>query len=102
VVEGTARWRAAAERDAAGLLEDARRTLHEGGVAADRIEERFAAPLPEETIGHHILRAALEHGCDTVVVGRAPRSWIGDKLHRHPTRSLLGREAQGLAIWIVT
>lgn len=102
VVEGRARWRERCELAASGLVDLARETLREAGVADDRIEVHFAAPLPEETIGFHILRAAIEHGCDTVVVGRAPRSWLADALHRHPTRDLLGKRARGLAVWIVT
>lgn len=100
--EETARWRARAEDAASSLVDAARASLLAAGLREERIDVRFAAPLPEESIGYHILRAALEHGCDTVVVGRTPRSWIGDALHRHPTRNLLGPEARGIALWIVT
>jgi nucleotide-binding universal stress UspA family protein len=102
VLEGTARWRQESERAASGMIEEAEETLREAGVAPDRIEVRFAAPLPEETIGFHVLRAARELGCETVVVGRAPRNWFGNVLHRSPAKALLGAEVSGLAIWIVT
>ena len=100
--EQTARWRARREAAAQALIDDARATLESADVASDRITVEFAAPLPEETIGYHVLQAARELGCDTVVVGRAPRSWLKNALHRSPTNALLGREARGLAIWIVT
>lgn len=100
--EGTRRWRERREAAAQGLIDDARQALIDAGVQGDRIEVRFAAPLPEETVGQHVLRAAIDHGCDTVVVGRAPRSWVGEWFHRHTSEALLRRKARGLAVWIVT
>mgnify|MGYP002626393182 CR=1 FL=1 len=100
--EGTARWRRRCEAAATSLLDEVRDTLESGGVAGERITIEFAAPLPEESIGIHILRAAAEGPCDTVVVGRSPRSWLAGKLHRSPSKALLRGRAPGVAIWIVT
>lgn len=102
VRDETVRWRQRCERAAAGLMEQVRSTLVDAGVALDRIEVLYRAPLPEDSIGYHILQAAVECGCDTVVVGRAPRSWLADALHRSPSHALLGRDVRGLAVWIVT
>jgi len=100
--EGTKRWRERREAAAQLLIDDARDVLLGQGVASDRIEVRFAAPLPEETVGQHVLRAAVDHDCDTVVVGRAPRSWVGEWFRRHTSEALLRRKTRGLSVWIVT
>ena len=100
--EQTARWRKRCESAAAELVDAARETLETAGVAPDRISTEFAAPLPEETIGYHILKATVDAACDTVVVGRAPRSWLAGALHRSPSKALLRGRARGVAVWIVT
>jgi len=98
----TAVWRERCEREAAGLISATRETLEEAGVAPERITVSFKAPLPEDSVGPHIAAAARTQDCDTVVVGRAPRSWIGGVFYRHPSGSLLDRKASGIAVWIVT
>lgn len=98
----TRRWRRRCETAAAALIEDARGVLQRAGVAPDRIAVEFAAPLPEESIGYHVLHAATERACDTVVVGRAPRSWLRRAFHASPSAALFRRKARGLAVWIVT
>lgn len=100
--EQIVRWRRRREEAAEALVADSREILETAGVAPERINSDFAAPLPEETIGHHILTAAIEHAADTVVVGRAPRSWLGGALHRSPSSALFRKSARGMAIWIVT
>jgi nucleotide-binding universal stress UspA family protein len=100
--EGIARWRRRSERAAEALIEDARDTLEAAGVARDQVQVDFAAPLPEETIGFHVLKVATDVGADTVVVGRAPRSWIGGAFHRSPSVELFRRKGRGMAIWVVT
>jgi nucleotide-binding universal stress UspA family protein len=100
--EQTTRWQKRCEAAAADLVAAARTVLEEAGVGPDRIVESFAAPLPEETIGYHILKAAVDASSDTVVVGRAPRSWFSGVLHRSPSEVLLRGRARGIAVWIVT
>lgn len=102
VVEGTRRWREESERAAAGFVDAARKSLGDAGVSDDRIEVRFAAPLPDETVGYHVLQAAHECGCETVVVGRAPRGWLRETLHSSPSSAVLRKAGRGLAVWIVT
>ena len=47
-----------------------------------------------------ILKLAQMRKCDTIVIGRASLSWLGELIHGDPAEEFV-RQGKGFTIWVV-
>jgi len=93
-------WIAAAKETGGRVLEEARWTLREAGVAEAAIRTEFLDPLEgRDVVGEILNLTGLRH-CHTIVIGRESHSWF-TALIRGDLAGELVRRGKGFTIWVV-
>jgi len=95
-----ARWISAGEMTEQRALERANAALRRGGLAHGAIEAHYCYLVDGSRATREILKLAQMRKCDTVVIGRASLSWLGELIHGDPAEEFV-RQGKGFTIWVV-
>ncbi len=98
--QGQSQWTTDAEAASDRCFAKAQSELVRAGVPASAIETCLTSPLDQRSPADEVLILAREQQCGTIAIGRHSHGWFEggrDHLAVH-----LVRDAEGLAIWVVT
>ncbi len=94
------RWIFSREMTEHRALERANKILLRGGLARGAIEAHYCYLIDGSRATKQILKLAHARKCDTVVVGRASLSWLGELIRGDPAEEFV-RQGKGFTIWVV-
>ena len=94
------RWIAVEEMTEQRALKRANEILRRGGLASDAIEAHYCYLVDGTRATQEILNLAQMRKCDTIVIGRASLSWLGELIHGDPAEEFV-RQGKGFTIWVV-
>jgi nucleotide-binding universal stress UspA family protein len=93
-------WMAGTDKKAWRILRAAKSSLRNAGVEKKRIHASVSSPLDAREIADEVLLLALDQGCETVIVGHTPQSWLS-ALSGGDLAEQLVRRAKGYAVWVI-
>jgi nucleotide-binding universal stress UspA family protein len=91
-------WVVERRKAALPLIDWASTRLRNAGLPARALGKRFCGPVSEVGAADEILRLARANHCQTIVVARRTRSWLGS-LFGGDLRTQLARRTSRVAIW---
>jgi len=94
------RWISAVKMTEQRALERANTVLRRGGLPRSAIEAHYCYLVDGSGATKEILKLAQMRKCDTVVIGRASLSWLGEIIHGDPAEEFV-RQGKGFTIWVV-
>ena len=93
-------WIASEEMTEQRALQRANAVLRRGGVESAAVEAHFCYLVDGTRMVQEVLTFAGLRKCDTVVIGRASHSWLGEIIEGDPAEEFV-RKGKGLTIWVV-
>ena len=93
-------WEARARSEAESHFKSARAVLTAANVADELIETHLGLLKHTEDLAGQILKAAREHNCGTIVVGRSAYPWLMELFQTHTGEQLVA-SSKGIAVCVV-
>jgi nucleotide-binding universal stress UspA family protein len=93
-------WQARARSEAETHFKGARATLTAANIPDNAIETHLGVLKHKEDLASQILKAAREHNCGTIVVGRSAYPWLMELFQTHTGEKLVS-SAKGIAVCVV-
>jgi nucleotide-binding universal stress UspA family protein len=94
------RWIFAGDMTEQRALDRANAVLRQGGLARGAIEAHYCCLVDGSRATQEILKLARMRKCDTVVIGRASLSWLGNLIRGDAAEEFV-RQGKGFTIWAV-